>query len=191
LYEQSGRLNEAKSILLSIVHQLITDRETGAGDLIDPLCELGASAEELDTVRTRCRVTFGTEEARGVVAPVRPALPGQEIRVLFVGGNEKQEAYQAYLDDFVANRYPSCKVDFEFTGWSANWGRIVKTLEAKLAEADVLILLQFIRTELGRTMRRLAREHGIPWVPCTGHGRRSLERSIETAVAVAAKRASV
>jgi hypothetical protein len=187
LYEQTGHLNEAKGVLVSIIHQLITDRQPGADDLIALLRELGSSAEDLDTVCTRYRLTFGAEETRPTGDRASRAA-GQRIRVLFVGGNEQQEAYQGYLDEFVASRYPFCAVDFQFTGWGANWGRIVKTLDAKLEEADVLILMHFIRTELGRTMRRLANEHDIPWVACTGHGRRSLERSIATAIAVAGKR---
>ena len=47
-----------------------------------------------------------------------------------------------------------------------------------------------VRTNFGRWTRRTAGEHDLPWVSCTGHGRASMERAIDRAVALARDRAS-
>ena len=75
----------------------------------------------------------------------------------------------------------------QFSGWTANWGKILKRLDHELHSADVLILMRFTRTMLGRAVRKRASEQGLPWVACTGHGRQSLQRAIEEAVRVAAR----
>jgi hypothetical protein len=50
--------------------------------------------------------------------------------------------------------------------------------------------MTFVRTNLGRHVRRRCSEEGRPWVPCTGHGRESLRRAIETAVEIGCLRKS-
>jgi len=50
------------------------------------------------------------------------------------------------------------------------------------------VLMPFVRTELGRAVRRLCSEFGVPWVACTGKGYDSMERAIRTALQLAAER---
>jgi hypothetical protein len=53
---------------------------------------------------------------------------------------------------------------------------------------DALVLMHFVRTELGRALRRLASELGVPWIPCTGKGYDSMERALRAAIDLAASR---
>jgi hypothetical protein len=52
----------------------------------------------------------------------------------------------------------------------------------RIREADAVVIMRFVRTLLGRTLRALCSEHDRPWVACTGHGRDSLLGAIEEAV---------
>jgi hypothetical protein len=51
-----------------------------------------------------------------------------------------------------------------------------------------MVIMQFVRTQLGNNLRRRAGEHGIPWQHCGGRGRRALQHSIEQALLLAARR---
>jgi hypothetical protein len=76
---------------------------------------------------------------------------------------------------------------FDFTGWSSNWGRSLDVIERRIAASDAVVVMRFIRTLLGRTVRALCSEHDRPWVACTGHGRDSLLAAIEQAVMLRAE----
>ena len=44
------------------------------------------------------------------------------------------------------------------------------------------MLMRFIRTQYGRSLRRACDTVGIPWVCCGGHGLKSLTMAIEEAI---------
>jgi len=46
-----------------------------------------------------------------------------------------------------------------------------------LPQYNALIIMRFIRTELGRRLRKLCGENGLMWFPCTGRGRHFIENS--------------
>ena len=53
---------------------------------------------------------------------------------------------------------------------------------------DALVLMPFVRTELGRALRKLASEWDVPWLSCTGKGFDSMERALRTAFDLGAER---
>jgi hypothetical protein len=105
-------------------------------------------------------------------------------RIYFVGGNEVQEQYATWLREEAARRWPGVEIQFEFTGWSGNWGPRISAIEGRIQGAHAVVVMRFIRTMLGRTVRALCGRHGRPWVACTGHGRVSLLRAVERAVSL-------
>ena len=107
-------------------------------------------------------------------------------RILFVGGNESQERYEASLRADFLERNPGSTIDF--THWSSNWGRQIDEVKPKLAQYSAMVLMRFVRTQMGRELRRLGTRFDLPWVACTGHGRESLRRAIENAARVARDR---
>jgi hypothetical protein len=52
------------------------------------------------------------------------------------------------------------------------------------------MIMTFVRTLLGRRIRRTAGEAGLPWVACTGHGRAAIEAAIDRAICLVEKRRS-
>lgn len=75
--------------------------------------------------------------------------------------------------------------------WGPNWSQAAERIEAAYDGASVVVVMTFVRINLGRWTRRTAGEHGLPWLSCTGHGRASLERAIDRAVAVAVEQAAL
>jgi hypothetical protein len=113
--------------------------------------------------------------------------------VLFLGGNEVQEHYRPRLDAEFAESYGGAvEVDWVFPGWSSNWIKVADRIEASWSSRPpaTMVLMTFVRTNLGQWARRTAGEHGIPWVSCTGHGRAAIARSVDRAVRVALDRSS-
>ena len=121
----------------------------------------------------------------------REVLPADtedlRARILFVGGNETQERYEASIRDTLAKEYPNVEVVFEFTGWGANWGRDKDRIHNEIGRSNAVVLMRFVRTNLGRAVRRSCNELGRDWIPCTGHGRGSILSAIRQAIRVAAK----
>jgi len=95
-----------------------------------------------------------------------------------------QRQYEAWIREVAHRRWPKAVLDLHFTGWSGNWGRELPSVESRVAGARSVVIMRFVPTMLGRALRRLCGEHGRPWVACTGHGRDSMLRAIERAVAL-------
>jgi len=187
ILEQLGRLEDARAVLLRIAHAAISEGEDliGVVELADRITRLGAPVEELAPLRGRIQAALGEPESTPA-----PKLRGSWIgvRVLFVGGNEKQRVYKQHLEAAVQGKYPGATVDFEFPGWSSNWARQFGNLKDRAGRAGSMVIMRFVRTNLGIAMRRVAGELDIPWVACSGHGRDSMERAICRAIELAASR---
>jgi hypothetical protein len=123
----------------------------------------------------------------GLVETTAPeALPGATefdrnlaVRIVFVGGNETQERYDEYVRETVTAAWPNVQVEFFHTGWSANWGRDLSNIVRTANAADAVVIMRFVRTMLGRSLRS---QIAKPWFPCTGHGRTSVLGTIERAI---------
>lgn len=106
---------------------------------------------------------------------------GERVRILFVGGNETQAQYD---EDVIANLrtvWPGVDVQFEHSGWSSNWGRLLDRYVLLGNGADAVVLMCMMRTMLGRRLREgLTR----PWIPCTSAGRGGILASISRAAVV-------
>jgi hypothetical protein len=102
---------------------------------------------------------------------------GHPLHVLYVGGNETQEAYVPALKGDIGREYPGIKVSFYFPGWSSNWGSQIEKVRGLLRGVDVVVVNRLVRTHFGRQIRKLCGPN-CPWLPCTGRGRKSLSTSI-------------
>jgi len=181
-----GRWAQAQEDLERMAWQAIDDRESDAPDWIELYREAGGAPETVDALRRQLEASrAGSEDLDETLTGVVSRPP---VRILFVGGNESQERYEAGLrEEFVA-AHPGSDLDFVFPSWSSNWGKTVDELKPKLDRYSAMVLMRFVRTQLGREMRRMASRYDLPWVACSGHGRESLRRSIESAVRAAWKR---
>ena len=106
---------------------------------------------------------------------------GEAVEILFVGGNEIQAQYDTTIKGLIKKKWPGCKIIFEHTGWSSNWGRIADSLVQKGNKSDAMVIMPMMRTLLGRTLRSKATK---PWIPCTRLGRDGILYSIQEAALI-------
>ncbi|MHC4956569.1 MAG: hypothetical protein ACYTGZ_22240, partial [Planctomycetota bacterium] len=136
--------------------------------------------------------TWGVEPDDGLLQRLgepdeedEPVLAESEARgvVMFIGGNQQQERYREDIQRELREKYPKIQLVMRHPNWGSNWGRWLKKHDGELNNCDTLVVMRFVRTNLGRRLRKLASGRGIRWWPCTGHGRASILHSIESAIA--------
>ncbi len=189
LLRRAGAPDEAAAITRGLFYRAAADREAplDAHDLLELMGELGVDDEELASLARLVPAASGAP-ASSATADEASVRLRRVVKVLFVGGNEVQARYHAAVDDHLGSTYGGqVSVEWFTPGWSANWGQEAARVEAAYPTSDALVLMSFVRTLLGRRLRRTAGEAGLPWIACTGHGRASLERAVERAVAVVAR----
>lgn len=154
---------------------LKTSRGLLAQDCADQLKELGLPNTLEDSLRAS-----------------RPALPkpiaGDRPKIALVGGNEIQGQYETRLLEWFAKQWPGGRLKIWRPGWGANWSSEISDLDRSLANYHAVVILTFVRTNLGRHLRRRVNDEGLQWFSCTGHGYESLRRSVEHAVVETAGR---
>jgi hypothetical protein len=183
---RAGRRAETEVLFFGLVQDAISEGRLRDGDdLIEMMRKELGEVEALESLERRLAAVRGEETA----TPVTPAAPAQPLTILFVGGNETQQAYFPRLEGDFASSHPQVRIVFEATGWSSNWGRTLEVLERKVAESDAVVIMRFVRTNLGSALRKCAGERGKPWVACTGHGLQSLRLAIGEAIDVVGRKA--
>lgn len=138
-----------------------------------------------DDLRNHCENGLARTSESEVAPDSAPAPRSKPCRIVFVGGNETQERYDESIRREIAADLPNVEILFFHTGWSANWGRELPTILSAAHGADAVVIMQFIRTMLGR---RLRSQLSKPWVACTGHGRDAIIRSTRRAVDITMRR---
>lgn len=171
-----GELEEASSIAERLFHRAASgDLDVAPEDLLEVLEMLGADEQELERLRRRLGpvVTIDTGD---ILAP---------IKVIFAGGNEVQQRYRTSLDTQISETWGvSVGVKWVFPGWSSNWLPSAREIEGEYPTSDALIVSYFMRTNLGRRIRRTSGESRLPWIACAGHGRDAMFRAVQVAVDV-------
>lgn len=183
---RAGLTDDAAAVARGLYHRAVGGHVEGvdAADLLELLGQLGAGVDEVQALRRLLPSDVGAN-ADADIASI-DGVPDRPILVLFVGGNETQARAWPGIQGAVTADYGGVvTVKWFETGWGSNWGDAAKEIESLFSQADVLVVMTFVRTMLGRRLRRTAGESGIPWVACTGHGRASIERAIARAVALA------
>jgi len=137
--------------------------------------------ELIRQLRQALPICPSADDKDDVIADSQSTKP---VRVVFVGGNEVQQRYDANVIHWFEDNMPHVRLTFEHTGWSSNWGRDLDRLLARIEESDAVVLMQMMRTTLGRHLRRKVTK---PWIPCTGTGQGAMKMSIKEAVEVVAR----
>lgn len=186
-YEIDGNLAAAADILQRKFYQL---RESGEPRHLDEARELvaalaGFRLPDFDVARLQELIVEEEE------APSEPAIEflrdGGSVRVIYVGGNETQEAYEEKIRRHFKEKLPGLQLDFYFPGWDSGWIHHLDKIRPMIETCDALVLNPLVRTQFGRHVRRLCNEEH-PWFACTGRGKKSLQRAIEKAALWAAAR---
>jgi len=178
-----GRIEEARAQAELLFYRAADGSlpDFDPAEILESLVELGASDADVEDLRRL---------ARGV-SPVSKTSAPQ--RLVFVGGNEAQQRYVRELESWLdAEHGGTIKVDWFILGWGSNWDKHVDSISSALATASAVVVMTFVRTHLGRWVRRAASDAGLPWISCTGHGlaslRLALSRAIEVGVATSERK---
>ncbi len=179
LLEAEGRTADAAALLVRLAHQVLARRDhrgrlAEAEDLAAHIRTLGVPADP--TLSDRLLA-----ERYEVPAP-EPADRSARGAILVIGGNETQARYDEPLRREARARWPDVELRFEHPGWESTWARRLERFDGNLARASAVVLLRFVRTNLGCEVRRRCGARGIPWVACTGHGRDSILHAVEEAI---------
>ena len=173
--QRLGAFEDAKAILL----QLFYRAAEGSLDRFDP-ADLLASLERL--VSTEDELEALRRLIRQPTESTQPALRAP-LHVLFAGGNETQAQYQEQITAALQERYgPDLTITWFTPGWDMNWIKDADRIVAAMPSAQAIVILTYMRTNLGRHLRKAANEHNLVWRSCTGQGRASMERSLISAI---------
>lgn len=173
LHELEGNAPEVATLLGKHFHEdqnrEWSDRSFLA-EIVDRIESLKVDGFDVEALRDR--IDAAESEDSEHVAPT-------EIKaiILYVGGNEKQQAYEPVIRDRLAKKYPNLIVEFFFPGWSSNWNKPLEQILRRLDDADAVVLNSLVRTQFGRNLRKKC-DGQTPWFPCNGRGEKSLRQSI-------------
>jgi hypothetical protein len=142
-------------------------------ELID-YCEYLGEPHD-NTLELRARIK--RLEDRPAVASVG-AGNAPRVRVLFVGGDQRQRNAEAAIRERVTAQRPNTTVVFIYPGWSANWGHALDRASNAVDGADIVVMLRFMRTLFGEGLRKAVNGKGKQWRPTYGHAPPSISRAI-------------
>lgn len=197
LYESKGQFANAANQLAQAFHvTLDVDDEWALGKaeaLLEDIRALGGdeAVAFLEPRYQQYKEVFERRSQSGLVAP--PTIDPEAFYglVLVVGGNETQQQQDESIRAAVKKQWPNVTVIFERTGWSSNWGEQLRNMDGQLARARVVVLMRYVRTMLGRQIRKRCGELDVPWVACTGSGQASMLRAIEQAILLAWRQSGI
>ena len=186
LLESRGDYVAAAAVLTSAFHRVL------ASDRWHRLAEGAEYLERLEgyppdavaglaALRARYEA-LAAQEREGALEDLAPAT-ARPLTVLVVGGNETQQRQQGWIEEELRRRHAWIAARFIYTGWGSNWNGYVAEVERALATVDAVVLHRFMRTGLGRAVRKRLGE--TPWCGCGAPGREVVLRSIVRAAAMA------
>jgi hypothetical protein len=190
LLEAAGRHAEAAIELETLCFQLLAGDDAYALDdvtlLLEHLVGYGpAAAGSLDRLEpiVDARWQRREEADRAEHGDAEPMADREHpLRVLIVGGNERQAKMDDDIRKTLAERCPDVTVEFLHPGWSTNWSAHVADFQRRVANADAVVLLTLMRTTLGWTIRA---QCNVPWRGCRGRGQGAVITAVERVLPMA------
>ena len=172
--EARGEYESAVIALRGMVHRCLSrDTEEGLDDAegilgrmrtypeVDP-SSFSDLTDRYDAVAERLGESqFDPTESAG--------RPVTALRILVVGGNERQARAEDSIRSRLSESHPHIAVTFKQSGWGANWKRVFEEIEREFEGHDALVIIRFMRTHLGRRIRQRWPDTR-PWRSCWGGG---------------------
>lgn len=182
LYVRNGLAEEAASCLERLFwisrHE---DDDFESKDIIEAIRDLGME-QYINGSMQEFEQSFDASIEGVDRNQVQEYLNKNQVSILFVGGNEIQSKY----DDNIINHFKVTHSNIHLymihPGWSSNWIDTYEHVEKCLDEHDFMVMMRFMRTNLGRKLRELAGRRDKLWFPCTGHGQQYIIRAVERAL---------
>ena len=184
-HEDRGEFLDAVAVLREdLFFRLATpEREAGLSDAAGILARIrryGIDPDYYSGMTNRYNALAREAEAEAEV-PEGSSTAGI-VRVLVVGGAEQQARAEDAVRARLKEQYPHIRARFIQTGWSGNWSRPISEIERELEKHDALVIIRFMRTHLGREIRRMWKG---PWRSCWSGGTGAI---VEAVARVAAAR---
>lgn len=181
--ENRGRYLEALQVLQPLVHQFAGDGKLDdAEGLLDRVRSYGLSGDHYADAAARVAALveqsqrYEQDRVPGDKKAVKP------VKILFVGGDERQAKAGSAVRNQLRQRAPHIDVTFIHPGWSGNWSRHLDKVRRELPNHDAVVVMRFIRTELGKQVRKRCDK---PWRSCWASGTQGMADSIVAAAEAA------
>lgn len=175
-FEVAGHYADAARVLTKQFHRILSqngaDGITEAEAIIGRIREYGLSEDHCTPLQRRLEAIV--EESSDQASPPQ-VTERQRIRILFVGGDERQAQYDAAIEEELQKQYPHITVEFCHPGWGSQWGRTLEDVKRRLAHHDGVVVSRYLRTEFGRQLRKSLE---VPWRGCYGTGKQAMVNSI-------------
>lgn len=180
-HEDRGEFLEAVNVLRQdLFYRLATtERDAGLNDAAGILHRIRGYGIDPDYYSGMTSRYNGLLQAAEAEAPAEPDR-ARSVRVLVVGGGEKQARAEDMVYSRLKEEHPHIRVRFIRTGWSGNWSRPFSEIEREMKNHDALVIIRFMRTHLGREIRRSW--DGV-WRSCWGGGPGAIVEAVAKAAA--------
>ena len=182
-YEDRGEFLKATGVLQDLFYRLASpEREAGLNDaagVLERIRGYGIDPDYYSDMTSRYNA-LAAREAEAEV-PVEPDTLAP-VRVLVVGGAELQAKAEGTVRSKLKEHHPHIRARFIQTGWSGNWSRTFLEIEREMEKHDALVIIRFMRTHLGREIRRT---WDGPWRFCWGGGSGAIVEAVAKAAAAA------
>lgn len=172
--------NSTRQWLLQRAHSLAAQDADLAEECIQFAEWLGMPPETCDGVRKQI-AKFCGHPSNSTAAT---SVSANHARVLFVGGDQRQEVMQPAIRRVVSASHPNVTIQFVHPGWSSNWKATADSVSRKLKDVDVVVLNPFVRTMFGRHVRKAISDADMQWRTTYGHATPSIARAIVVAADV-------
>ena len=177
--EARGKLDEALPLLRELLHQFATEGNLpDARGVLDRIRSYGLPEEYYEQARSRVQALeeLSTSPTTPDDRELAAQTAAQPASILFVGGDERQERQEAVVRRKVRKQAPNVEVAFVYSGWSGNWRQHLDKVRAELPKHDAVVVMRFMRTELGKHVRKLCGRK--PWRSCWPAGQKGMARAI-------------
>ena len=180
ILESLGRTEEAGSLLIAACHRSLTAEAADKSEgILSRIKRLGLDETNIEPLERRLAALRVEETAPDDTETIQAA----HVRILMVGGDERQEKRDAELRGDLRRRAPNIEVEFIRSGWSSNWKPFLDEFRGRLPGFDAVVIMRYTRTEFGRQVRKSCGQ--VPWRSCWGAGTGLAIRTIMTAAEAA------
>ena len=181
-HERRGEFLEATSVLRALFHRFASS-ETSAGlndaaGVLERIRSYGIDPSHHSAMTSRYEGLLAVREVEEAV-PDEPGVAAR-VRVLVIGGAQTQARGEDAVRDRLRELHPHIRARFIRTGWSGNWSRTFQEIEREMEKHDALVIMRFMRTHLGREIRRT---WSGPWRSCWGGGPGAIVEAVARAAA--------
>ena len=131
------------------------------------------------------RLTQLDKSLSRVLEAPREGYAARRVKVLVVGGDERQTKTQDQVLRAIGEKDAAVDVTFVRSGWSANWQQPLSAVRSSLKDSDAVVIMRFVRTHFGRRVREECGAAAVRWCYCWSGGDAGQVRAVLEAARIA------